>query len=76
MSLLEQDSTKKGRVDKKTSQLEFEDNKGKEYEVGAIRDSTVYARKSESNHLPGLYYLISWKGFPKEENTWEPASGI
>ena len=76
MFLLEQDTTKKGRVDEKTSQLEFEDDEGEEYEVEAIRDSAVYARESESGHLPGLYYLISWKGFPEEENTWEPASGI
>ena len=77
MSLLEQDTTRKGRVDEKTSQLEFEDDgEGEEYEVEAIRDSAVYARESESGHLPGLYYLISWKGFPEEENTWEPASAI
>ena len=77
MSLLEQITTRKGRVDEKTSQLEFEDDgEGKEYEFEAIRDSAVYAKESESGQLPGLYYLISWKEFPKEENTWEPASAI
>ena len=40
-----------------------------EYEVEAIRDSAVYTRESESGHLPGLYYLVSWKGYPEEENT-------
>ena len=69
MSLLEQDTTRKGRVDEKTSQLEFEDDgEGEEYEVEAICDSAVYAKESESGQLPGLYYLISWKGFPEEEN--------
>ena len=60
-----------------TSQLKFEDNgEGKEYEVEAIRDNAVYDKESESGQLPGLYYLISWKDFPEEENTWEPASAI
>ena len=78
VSLLEQDTTKKGRVDEKTAeQLEFEaggDNE--EYEVEGIRNSAVYARESEVGHLPGLYYLVSWKGYPKDESTWEPASAV
>ena len=49
-------------------ELDAGDNSG-EYEVEAIRDSAVYARESESGHLPGLYYLVSWKGYPEEENT-------
>ncbi len=58
MSLLEQDITRKGRVDETTSRLEFEsDGDGEEYEVEAIRDSTVYARVLEG-HLQGLYYLV------------------
>ena len=61
LSLLEQETTKKGRVDEKTAeQLEFEaggDNE--EYEVEGICDSAVYARESEAGHLPGLYYLVS-----------------
>ena len=28
--------------------------------------------ESKSSHLPGLYYLVAWKSYPKEENTWEP----
>ena len=73
MSLLEYNTTRKGRVDETTTQLKFEaGEKGEEYKVEAIWDSTVYARESEG-HLPGLYYLVLWKGYPKEENTWEPA---
>ena len=71
VSLLEQDTTRKGRVDEKTAeQLEFEaggDNE--EYEVEGICDSAVYARESETGYLPGLYYLVSWKGYPEDENT-------
>ena len=56
-------------------ELDAGDDSGK-YEVEAIWDSAVYARESESGHLPGLYYLVSWKGYPEEENTWEPASAV
>ena len=55
---------------------EFElDNKNKEYKVEAIQDTTVYAKKVDG-HLPGLYYLIAWKSYPEEENTWEPSLAI
>ena len=70
LSLLENNTTKKGQVDKTTSQLEFKGNigDGEDYEVEAIRDNAVYARESEG-YLSGLYYRVSWKGYPEEENT-------
>ena len=49
-------------------ELEFDASDNKEYEVEAIIDSAVYAKEIEG-HLPVLYYLVSWKGYPKEENT-------
>ena len=77
VSLLEQDTTRKGRVhEDNLEELDAGDNDSGEYEVEAIRDSAVYARESESGHLPGLYYLVSWKGYPEGENTWEPASAV
>ena len=78
VSLLEQDTTRKGQVDKEVRQMKFDadNNNSREYEVKAIRDSAVSTRESESGHLPGLYYLISWKRYPKEENTWEPISAV
>ena len=71
MSLLEQDTIRKGRVDKKiVQQLEFKaGGNNKEYEVEDIRDSAVYTRESETGHLPGLYYLVSWKSYPKNKST-------
>ena len=69
MSLLEQDTTKKGRVDKKDERTEFEAGDKEEYEVEGIQDSAVYAKESKNGHLLGLYYLVSWKGYSKEENT-------
>ena len=76
--LLEQDTTKKGRVDEKVRQMKFDigDNESKEYKGEAIQDSAVYALESESGHQPGLYYLVLWKGYPEKENTWEPVSAL
>ena len=78
MSLVEQDTTRKGRVDEEARQIKFDagDDKSGEYEVEAIWDSAIYARESKSGHLPGLYYLVSWKRYPKEENTWKLASAV
>ena len=77
MFLLEQDTTRKERVDEKTLQLEFEENiEDKEYEVETICDSAVYTKEFESGQLPSLYYLIFWKNFLKDENTWKLASAM
>ena len=75
VSLLEQDTTRKRRVDDENVELDAGDKNGK-YKVEAIWDSEVYARESESGHLLGLYYLVLWKGYLEEENTWEPASAV
>ncbi len=63
VSLLEQDTTRKGRVDNKAlseseKELEFEARGNKEYEVEAIIDSAVYDQKVNDQIL-GLYYLVS-----------------
>ena len=71
--LLEQDTTKKGRMSKKVPELDVGDEDSEEYKVEAIWDSAVYANKLESGHLLGLYYLVAWKGYPEEENTWKPS---
>ena len=76
MSPLEQDTTRKRWVDENTTELDIGKNDSGEYKLEAIRDSTLYARESESGHLPGLYYLVFWKRYLEEKNTWEPASAV
>ena len=55
--------------------FEFEAGNNKEYEVDGIWDSAIYAKKS-AGQLSGLYYLVLWKDYPEEDNTWEYASVI
>ena len=60
---------RRGRMDdENVAELDAGDKSGK-YKVEAIWDSAVYAIKSKSGHLPGFYYLVSWKKYPKEKNT-------
>lgn len=40
----------------------------KEYEVEEILDSRIYRNKFQ--------YLVKWKGYSHEENTWEPESNL
>ena len=54
---------------------EFDAGDNKEYKVEAIIDSAIYAKEAE-RHLLGLYYLVSWKGYPEEESTWKPSFAV
>ena len=58
MLLLEQNTTRKGRIDEKVTKLEFEAGNSKEYKVEAIWDNAIYANKAKG-HLLGLYYLVA-----------------
>ena len=58
ISLLEQDSTKNGQMNKFAEMLEFNKSDDKEYEMEAISDSAVYTKKADQ-HLLGLYYLVT-----------------
>ncbi len=44
---------------------EFEIGDNKKYEVEAIINSAVYSQLA-NDQMPGLYYLVSWKGYPEE----------
>ena len=74
MSLLKQNTTKKQRVDKRVTELKTGDSK--KYEVEVIWDNAVYANKSKSGQLLGLYYLVAWNDHSKEKNTWELLSAV
>ena len=41
----------------------------RKYKVEVIWDSAIYVQESESDYLPGPYYLVSWKGYSEEKNT-------
>ena len=44
-------------------------NNQEEYEVETILDSRVSGRQ-------GLQYLVKWKGYGNEENSWEPVTNL
>ena len=73
MLLLEQENTRKRWMNEFADLLEFETGDNKEYEVKAIRDNIVYAKEA-NKYLLKLYYLVTRKGYLKEENTWESSS--
>lgn len=59
-------------MDETASQIELDKDDNKKYVVDVICNSKVYAKKSDSNHPLGLYYLVSWKSYLDKENHWEP----
>ena len=77
MSLLKEDITRKEQINKlfPEPEPEFDAGNNKKYEVKVIIDSAVYTKEAE-RYLPGLYYLVSWKGYAKEKSTWEPSSAV
>ena len=62
-------------MDENVTELEAGSN-DKEYELERIWDSAVYAKESATGHLPGVYYLVSWKNYLEKKNTWELASAV
>ena len=65
-------------MDKEVRKIEFNvgNNNSGEYKVEVIWDSTVYAKKLKSGLLSGFYYLVLWKRYLNEKNTWEPSSAV
>ena len=70
MSLLKQNTIKKGQVDKNAielAELDAGKDSGK-YEIEAICDNAIDTRKS-AGHLPKLYFLVFCKVYLEEKNT-------
>ena len=77
VSLLEKNTIRKRQMNElfPKPEPEFDVGNNKEYKVEAIIDSAVYAKEAE-RHLPGRYYLVSWKSYPEEESTRESSSTV
>ena len=70
ISLLELDPTKKEQMNDTQLEFEFEASDNKEDMVDSIGDIAIHVREL-AGQLPGLYYLVLWKSYPEEKNTWE-----
>lgn len=68
VSLLDKNTSRKRWVDKNMTEFEAGGNE-EEYKVEGIWNSVVYEKELAADHLLGIYYLISWEGYPKKENT-------
>ena len=64
--LLEQNTIKKGKINKFLAEFQVGDDK--EYEVETIHNSIVYTKEIDG-YLLGLYYLVVWKGYLEKKNT-------
>lgn len=69
MLLLKYNTTKKKQVDENTTQLEFEAGNKYKYNVERICNRIIHAKELKAGHLPGFYYLVSWKNYPNDKNT-------
>ena len=70
MSLLKQDRTRNGRVNKllkRELEQELDVRDDKKYEVKEIYNSEVYAKEA-IDQLLRLYYLVSWMYYGKEKS--------
>lgn len=50
-------------MDKNITKLDTGNDINKKYKIETISNSAVNAKKSESDHLPGFYYLMSQKNY-------------
>ena len=58
-------------MDENAIQLEFEANDNEEYKFKGIWNSTIYTKVLDAGYLLRLYYLVFWKSYLEEEDTWK-----
>lgn len=58
MSLLEQETTRKGRINEFVEVPKSDTGNDKEYKVETIWNGAVYVKKIDG-HLSGIYYLVA-----------------
>ena len=70
MLLLDQNTTNKKQIDKI---LEFDagNTDSKEYKMKVIWDNADYVMESKSVYLLNFFYLVAWKSYLEEKNTWK-----
>ena len=78
---MEQNTIRREQIDNKAlpkpkKGIEFEAGGDKKYKVEAIIDNAVYGQQANNNQMLGLYYLVLWKGYSEEENTWKPSLAV
>lgn len=52
-------------------ELKLNTKEDKEYKVKAIENSILYDNEVVRSQLLGLYYLVHWKSYSKDESSWE-----
>lgn len=69
MSLLEQNTIKKKKVNKLLDiESELDEGENKKYRVEVIKVSVIYAIAAISGQLLGLYYLVSLKNYSEDKS--------
>ena len=61
MLIVNQENTKKWRINKNKIELDIVNNK--KYKIKVIQDTMIYAKDLISDYLSRLYYLVLWKKY-------------
>ena len=56
--------------------FEFKTGNNEKYKIDGIQNSAIYIKEPITGQLSWLYYLVLWKSYLEEKNTWEPALAI
>ena len=71
----DEDEEEEEKENEDDDEEESEDDEG-EFEVEEIRDKRIEKKKSRLRPKGEVQYLIKWKGYGEECNTWEPGEAM